>query len=189
MSAETPNVAPMSNDSAALDTLRAILLDQVDRIDDLVDDLTRDLPLPIGTYRPDGESNTVCWLVWHQARVLDDHGADLMGTLQAWTADGWYDELGLPFAKSATGYGQSPDEVAAVVVSGEKLAGYHHDVTGRLRSFLHGVDVAGLRRIVDDRWDPPVTAAVRLVSMFDDSVQHLGQASYVRGLAERADLG
>lgn len=179
----------MSNDSAALDALRAMLLDQLDRIDELVDDLTRDLPLPIGTFRPDSEANTVCWLVWHQSRVLDDHGADLTGSLQAWTDGGWYDELGLPFAKSATGYGQSPDDVAAVAVSGEKLAGYHHDVTGRLRSYLHGVDVPELERVVDERWDPPVTAAVRLVSMFGDSLQHLGQAAYVRGIAERAGLG
>jgi hypothetical protein len=179
----------MTADPDALETLRAILLDQIDRIDELVDDLTRDLPLPIGTFRPDGEANTICWLVWHQSRVLDDHGADLAGSPEAWTADGWYDELGLPLPKAATGYGQSPEEAASVVASGEKLAGYHHDVTGRLRAYLRDIDVDELRRIVDDRWDPPVTAAVRLVSMVGDSLQHLGQAAYVRGIAERAGLG
>ncbi|MGH1562418.1 mycothiol transferase [Mumia sp. DW29H23] len=173
----------------ALEALRSLLLDHVDRIDALVDSLTRDLPTPIGTYRPDTQSNTVCWLVWHQARVLDDHGADLAGTAQVWTDEGWYDELGLPFPKSATGYGQSGDDVARVVASGEKLAGYHRDVTARLRDYLRSVDVAELERVVDTRWDPPVTAAVRIVSMLDDSVQHLGQAAYVRGVAERAGLG
>mgnify|MGYP003290643604 CR=1 FL=1 len=104
----------MATDSA-LEALRSLLLDRVDRIDELVDALTDDLPTPIGTYRPDGEANTVCWLLWHQARVLDDHGADLAGTLQVWTDGGWYDELRLPFTKEATGYGQSADEVAQVV--------------------------------------------------------------------------
>ena len=41
--------------------------------------------------------------------------------------------------------------------------------------------------MVDERWDPPVTAAVRLVSVVDDAVKHLGQAEYVLGLAERHD--
>lgn len=176
-------------DDATLTALRDQLLDHVDRIDELVDDLTRDLPMPIGTYRPDGQANTVCWLVWHQTRVLDDHGADLTGTPQVWTDAGWYDELRLPFTKSATGYGQSPDEVAQVVASGEHLAGYHHDVTERLRAYVRQLDAAELARVVDDRWDPPVTASVRLVSMLGDSLQHLGQAAYVRGLAERTGLG
>ena len=39
--------------------------------------------------------------------------------------------------------------------------------------------------MVDTDWDPPVTAAVRLVSVLGDVLQHLGQAAYVRGLAER----
>jgi hypothetical protein len=32
-----------------------------------------------------------------------------------------------------------------------------------------------------------VTAAVRLVSVIGDTMQHLGQAAYVRGLAERRE--
>ena len=38
-----------------------------------------------------------------------------------------------------------------------------------------------LDRVVDRRWDPPVTLGVRLVSIADDSLQHAGQAAYVRG--------
>jgi hypothetical protein len=34
-----------------------------------------------------------------------------------------------------------------------------------------------------------VTAAVRLVSVIGDVSQHLGQAAYVRGLAQRAGIG
>ena len=39
-----------------------------------------------------------------------------------------------------------------------------------------------LDRVVDTRWDPPVTLGVRLVSIADDSLQHVGQAAYLRGL-------
>lgn len=37
-------------------------------------------------------------------------------------------------------------------------------------------------RVVDESWDPPVTLAVRLISVIDDDMQHVGQAAYVRGL-------
>ncbi len=49
--------------------------------------------------------------------------------------------------------------------------------------YVDGITSAELDRIVDTRWDPPVTAAVRLVSVIGDTMQHLGQAAYVRGLA------
>ena len=47
---------------------------------------------------------------------------------------------------------------------------------------LEGLSPADLDRIVDRRWDPPVTLGVRLVSIADDCLQHAGQAAYVRGL-------
>jgi len=40
--------------------------------------------------------------------------------------------------------------------------------------------------IVDTRFDPPVTAAVRIVSVINDITQHIGQVGYVRGMLERA---
>lgn len=40
--------------------------------------------------------------------------------------------------------------------------------------------------MVDERWDPPVTLGVRLVSVLSDDLQHAGQAAFVRGLLERS---
>ena len=51
---------------------------------------------------------------------------------------------------------------------------------------ISGVTDADLPRIVDTRWTPPVTLAVRLVSVLDDDMQHAGQAAYVRGLVLQA---
>ena len=44
---------------------------------------------------------------------------------------------------------------------------------------------ADLDRVVDTRWTPPVTLGVRLVSVLDDDMQHVGQAAYVRGMLLR----
>jgi hypothetical protein len=93
----------------------------------------------------------------------------------------------LPFSKWATGYGQGPKDVAAVRVSSDLLSGYHQAVHELTLRYVDGITTAELDRIVDTRWDPPVTAAVRMVSVIGDTMQHLGQAAYVRGLAERRD--
>ena len=50
------------------------------------------------------------------------------------------------------------------------------------------VGISKLARVVDDAWDPPVTASIRLVSVLGDTLQHLGQAAYVKGLANRAGV-
>ena len=76
--------------------------------------------------------------------------------------------------------------MAAVRVSGELLAGYHADVHALTLDYLQPITADELARVVDTNWDPPVTTAVRLVSVLGDALQHLGQAAYVRGLAERA---
>ena len=49
-------------------------------------------------------------------------------------------------------------------------------------AYLATVTPEDLDRIVDERWDPPVTLGVRLVSVVSDDLQHAGQAAYVRGL-------
>ncbi|MFO7164798.1 MAG: mycothiol transferase, partial [Mycolicibacterium hassiacum] len=61
--------------------------------------------------------------------------------------------------------------------------GYYRAVHKAPLEYLATVTVEELQRIVDTRWDPPVTAAVRLVSIVDDAAQHLGQAAYLRGIA------
>jgi hypothetical protein len=44
---------------------------------------------------------------------------------------------------------------------------------------------ADLDRIVDENWNPPVTLGVRLVSVINDDLEHVGQAAFIRGLIER----
>ena len=93
----------------------------------------------------------------------------------------------MTFDTWATGYGHGPEEVAAVRVSGDLLGDYHRDVHELTLRYLDRITADELDRIVDTRWDPPVTAAVRLVSVIGDTMQHAGQAAYVRGLANRRD--
>jgi uncharacterized damage-inducible protein DinB len=136
--------------------------------------------------RVDDGANSIAWLVWHLTRVQDDHIADVAGTDQVWTRDGWHERFGLPFAPDATGYGQSADEVAQVAgLSSEQLIGYHDAVYEATVAYLRTLGNADFERVVDEAWDPPVTLAVRLVSVISDDLQHAGQASFVRGMLKR----
>lgn len=138
------------------------------------------------TYRVDAEANSIAWLVWHLTRVQDDHIADVAGLEQVWTAKGWVDRFGLPFDRHATGYGDTSDDVAAVrVESGELLTDYHDAVYQQTVEYVSGLTDADLPRIVDEGWDPPVTLGVRLVSVIDDDLEHVGQAAFVRGIVLR----
>lgn len=164
-----------------------LLIDAFDRINEVVHQAVADLTPEHLAYRPDGEANSIAWLVWHLTRVQDDHIADVAGAQQAWTADGWADRFGLPFDAAETGYGQSSDEVARVTVeSGDLLTGYQDAVTAQTKKYLNTLSDSDLSRIVDKRWDPPVTLAVRLISVISDDLQHAGQAAYLRGLVERS---
>jgi uncharacterized damage-inducible protein DinB len=169
--------------SVMTDHAQQILIDAFGRVRELVVDLTDDLTDEMASYRPDPEANSIAWLLWHLTRIQDDHVADLAQVEQVWVE--WRERFGLPFGKWATGYGQGPQDVAAVRASGDLLAGYHRAVHERSLRYLDGITAEELDRIVDTRWDPPVTAAVRLVSVIGDTMQHLGQAAYVRGLARR----
>jgi hypothetical protein len=163
----------------------AVLTDAITRVREGVPDVVDGLDDEALAWRPDPDANSIAWLVWHLTRVADDHVAEVAGTDQVWTRDGWYDRFRLPFPPAAHGYGHTSADVGAVRVSSELLAGYHDAVAQAVLAYVGTLAPDDLDRVVDDRWDPPVTLGVRLVSVVNDMTQHLGQAAYVRGLSER----
>jgi hypothetical protein len=127
--------------------------------------------------------NSIGWLIWHLARVQDHHVGELLGTDQIWQEGDWASRCGLEPDPRNIGYGHTPADVAAVRPDGpDVLLEYLDAVDRRTRAMLAELTPADLDRIVDRRWDPPVSMGVRLVSIADDSLQHLGQAAYLRGM-------
>jgi len=166
---------------------RDLLIDTFGRIRELYVDLPDGLDVDTAHHRPGGSGNPIVWLLWHTARVQDDHVAGLAGTGQAWH-DGWAERFDFPFDRDDIGYGHSSGDVDAVRVDRlEQLVDYHDAVHQLTLKYLDRADADELDRIVDRHWDPPVTAGVRLVSLLGDCLQHLGQAAYVKGLPLSAD--
>jgi uncharacterized damage-inducible protein DinB len=164
----------------------ALLIDAFTRVRETVHRAVDGLTPDELAYRPDGESNSIAWLVWHLTRIQDDHIAEVAGIEQIWTAQGRADRFALPFPAAATGYGHRSEDVAAVRVnSADLLVGYHDAVCEQTTRYVATLTADDLDRVVDAAWDPPVTLGVRLVSVINDDLQHAGQAAYVRGLLER----
>ncbi|SDY56147.1 Protein of unknown function [Modestobacter sp. DSM 44400] len=165
---------------------RDLLLTAFDNVEGVVRRALDGVDPALLTARIDPEANTIGWLVWHLTRVQDDHVAEVAGRAQAYTEAGWAERFALPFDHSAIGYGFSSTDVAATrVPDPQLLVDYHADVHRRTAEFVSGLSAADLDRVVDERWDPPVTLGVRLVSVVTDDLQHAGQAALLRGFLER----
>lgn len=163
-----------------------LLLDAFSRVRESVHGAVEGLGTDDLAERLDAEANSVGWLLWHLTRVEDDHVSQVAGREQAWTDDGWAQRFGLPLPAAHTGYGHSPDDVAAVRdVPPADLLAYHDAVHERTQEFLRELADEDLDRVVDEDWDPPVTLGVRLVSVIGDCLAHAGQAAFVAGVLRR----
>lgn len=163
--------------------IHELLADLFGRIPDHVRSAVEGLDAERLAFVPAPGTNSIGWLVWHLTRVQDHHVAELMGEPQLWETGDWAARVGVEPDPHNTGYGHGPDEVAAIRPEGpDVLVDYYTAVAARTDAFIGGLTADDLDRVVDDRWDPPVTLGVRLISIADDDVQHAGQAAYLRGL-------
>ncbi|MTD16221.1 DUF664 domain-containing protein [Nakamurella sp. YIM 132087] len=163
-----------------------LLVDAFDRVQEVSRAAVADLDEQQLTARLDADANSIAWLVWHLTRVQDDHVSALAGQEQVWISGGWADRFALPFPLDGIGYGQSSADVAKVHdIPTDLLVGYQDEVHDMTVEYVGALSAADLAEVVDENWDPPVTAAVRLVSVVSDTLQHAGQAAFVRGILLR----
>jgi hypothetical protein len=174
-------------DDVTTDTARDLLLDGFGRIRDGVPEVVDGLSVDELLWRPDADANHIAWLVWHLARQQDDQVSQLAkADSSVWVGDGWVDGFGLPYPPDTHGWSMSSKDVGRFTVADPELfAGYHGAVHERTVAYVEGLDGAAYGRVIDRRWNPPVTAGVRIMSVLEDAAKHLGQAEYVRGIVER----
>ena len=160
-----------------------ILLDGFGRLPDEIDGALRGLGADQLRWAPAPGANTIGWLIWHLTRVQDSHLAELLDAEQIYVTGDWGPKFGLKSDPSDTGYGDAAGQISRVEPrSAQVLLDYYQAVHERTVGYVSGLSDADLDEVVDDRWDPPVTRGVRLVSVIDDDTQHAGQAAYLRGL-------
>lgn len=166
-----------------------LLTDAFGRIDSIVSGVLNGLDIEQANWRPGGVGNSISWLIWHLSRVQDEQVADVAGQNSRWHQESYADRFGFALDPSDHGYGHTSAQVDAVhIESTELLQEYFGAVQAQSMNFVRGLSAAELDRIVDPRWDPPVSLGVRLISIVDDCVQHAGQAAYIKGLPRTGDL-
>jgi uncharacterized damage-inducible protein DinB len=162
-----------------------LVIDGLGRVEEDLQRALQGLSADQLAFRPAETSNSIAWLAWHLARVEDDHVSELAGRPQAWIEEKWHARFGKPADSNDTGFGYSPGQVANISPdSAQLLLDYYAAVHRRSVEYLQKVTCDDMERVIDTRWDPPVTAGVRLVSVVNDCTQHVGQIAYVRGLIE-----
>jgi Protein of unknown function (DUF664) len=134
----------------------------------------------------DPETNTIAWLLWHIGRGQDAQVSALMGEEQVWTAGGWSRRFDLDLPDDSTGYAHTPEDVSKVSGPDSELyLDYIGAVCKRSINYVGELSDTDFDDIVDERFTPPVTRAVRLFSVISDDLQHAGQAAILRGIFER----
>ena len=160
-----------------------LLRELYSRIPPLVSEAVEGLDSTALARRPAPDANSVGWLLWHLIRVQDHHLSEVLHTDQIWVTGDWAKRFGLDPDPDNTGYGHTADEVGTVrPESAAAVLDYLRAVQDRTTELLERLTAPELERVVDYNWDPPVTLGVRLISIADDSLQHVGQAAFVRGL-------
>ncbi len=170
---------------------RGILTDLYGRVAELAPEVAGGLSEADLAHRPASltghgdPGNSIAWLVWHSARLQDVSLSQVAGPdlgEQVWTGRGWAEQFALDLAAGDMGYGHSSAQVDAVRAPADLLTGYHAEVADRVAQVPATFGDEDLDAVVDPSYDPPVTLAVRLVSVAADCHQHLGQAASLRGL-------
>jgi hypothetical protein len=164
-----------------------MLQDLFGRVAEDLPQLLEGLDLKAMHWQPDPGANPIGWLAWHIGRCEDAQMAEVAGTEQIWTSRDWVDRFGLSFGADDIGYGHSADQVRHFHLENPALlTGYYADVHDQTSAILDDLTADDLDRIIDRRWDPPVSIGVRIASVLNDVTQHLGQLAYVRGLWVRS---
>ena len=163
-----------------------MVIDGYERIPGILDRALKDLTEKDLNWKPSSDTNSIGWLVWHLTRQQDAQMSDLMGEEQLWTKDEWYSKFGRQGEPEDVGFGHTPEQVAAFKSPDARtLLDYNREVVQRSKNYINGLSEDELgRELNEPRFQPLPTVGVRIISILNDSIQHAGQAAYVRGLLQ-----
>jgi hypothetical protein len=134
--------------------------------------------------RPNADSNSMSWLIWHMARVTDRliH-MRLQDSLQVWSEERWFEKFDMPDEPNDMGMGWDNERVSAwQAPSKDVLIGYFDKANAAAAAYIGGLSESDLAREV--QWNAPTeTMAVEdaLGILLWDNIVHGGQVAYLRG--------
>ncbi|MCW4464289.1 DinB family protein [Glutamicibacter sp. MNS18] len=133
---------------------------------------------------PAGHPNSIAWLLWHSGREVDTQLADLSGGAERW--EEYRDRFNLGELGESMGYGHTPQQAGQITCENQDLLIDYLDTTlNALGDYAGSLSEAELDEVIDRSWEQPVTRGVRLLSIIDDAIVHVGQAAYAAGAVTR----
>lgn len=163
----------------------AIVIDALGRIQNTIRRVLDGMTPDQLYYRPAENSNSTAWVIWHLTRVQDHHISDMGGLEQLWTSYGWHARFGMEADGKNTGTGHTPGDVAKIRPDAETLQSYYDAVYERTKTVLSSLTSEDMDRELDEpQYNPLPTIGVRCASIISDNTQHVGQAAYIKGLAQ-----
>jgi hypothetical protein len=160
-----------------------LLADGYGRIIEILERVLKGLTEDDLNWQPHPDCNSIGWLAWHLTRQQDAQIASLVGEEQLWIKDGWHVRFDRPADPRDIGFGNTPEEVAAFKSPDtDTLLAYNRAVVERSKAYFNTLSKSDLdRELNEPRFQPLPTVGVRLISIMGDSLQHAGQAAYLRG--------
>ncbi len=139
-------------------------------------------------WKPEGDANTISFLLWHVLRAWDSYYSMLFNSPELYEAEGWpkkfgFDVTGKGYDGTAMGTGFSTEDVAIVNAKPEVLAAYFDALLSVLNGYLKtATDEALGQEFIVPWWPNPSTVAGVLSHVLTHGMEHIGQALYVRGM-------
>ena len=144
-------------------------------------------------WRPDAESNSIAFLIWHTARVEDRLvNVFARGAEEVWKRDGWSGRTGIPEGDHGVNY--TLEQVSALPpITKQDLQEYFDAVREETLPYLRALSDDDFDVVPEDRTPfPEFPASIRYFSgrsvggifrqLIGEDDQHLGQVSFIRGL-------
>ena len=133
--------------------------------------------------RPNDDSNSIGWLLFHKTRIADRFVHTwCQNAPQLWIKDSWHIKFGLDDEPENTGGGWTKEQVAAwKVPTKEVLIGYYESVKTAARDYLGSMSMAEYERELTIPPRPTASIGALLGVLAFDNCVHGGQIAYLRG--------
>ncbi len=129
-------------------------------------------------YRPNADTNSIAWLVWHLSRWRDRTSAIVTGDTQVWIREGWFQCFGI--SEERTGLGDTPEQVADFRPDRDLVLSYadaaHRAIVDRVLKLTANQLVEHVNGLKGE----PRPAWRVLAGVIGDSSEHVGHINYLR---------
>lgn len=133
--------------------------------------------------RPNDDSNSMGWLLFHMTRIVDRFvHAWCQEAPQLWIKDGWYEKFGLDDDPNNTGQNWTKEQVADwQLPPKESVVGYYTAVKAAALAYIGAMSASDVERQLEIPPRPPASIGTILGVLVFDNCVHGGQIAYLRG--------